>query len=253
MTSKRLGEALEPVNAAARIGCAIFPKLDVPACSAKPRSARLQRLRPSNRRVASVSHRRATAGPGASPSSSLRRLGVTARGGRRRRKRRIGQFDQGLGRGPSARPCRRSGGPRRVVGAPASSSSWARIGRQVESLGVGLAQIVPFRLSSLSKSMRARRPADAVQVEPFDRLVGRDDFVVAVAPAEAQQVVAHGRGQIAHVAIGLDAERAVALGQLLAVRAVDQRDVCENRAPPNRARDTGDAGGRRWSGGRRRG
>ncbi len=50
-----------------------------------------------------------------------------------------------------------------------------------------------------------------------------------MAPAQPQQVVAHGLGQIAHVAIGLDRQRAMALGQFGAVRPVDQRQVAIDR------------------------
>ena len=50
------------------------------------------------------------------------------------------------------------------------------------------------------------------QVEPLGRLFAADDFVVAVAPAEAEEIIVHRFGQIAHfVAIGIDAERAVTL------------------------------------------
>ena len=67
--------------------------------------------------------------------------------------------------------------------------------------------------------------ADRRQIEPFDHLRGRHDFIIAMAPAQPHQIVAQRLGQIAHGAIGLDAERAMPLGQLGAVRAVDQRNV----------------------------
>ena len=54
-----------------------------------------------------------------------------------------------------------------------------------------------------------------VEVEPCDGLVAADDLVVAMAPAEPQQIVEQGLGQHAQlVAIGIDAERAVPLGKL---------------------------------------
>ena len=67
----------------------------------------------------------------------------------------------------------------------------------------------------------------------------RDDLVVAMAPAEPQQVIVERLGQDAElVAIGFDAERAVALRQLGAVGAVDQRDVRIDRlGPAHRADD----------------
>ena len=77
-----------------------------------------------------------------------------------------------------------------------------------------------------------RRAPDAVEIEPLDRPLGRDDLLVAAPPAQAQQIVAQRLGQVAHVAVGRDAERAVALRQLGAVGSVDQRDVGEFRHPP---------------------
>ena len=59
--------------------------------------------------------------------------------------------------------------------------------------------------------------ADMIDVEPFDRLVAADDLVVAMAPAEAQQIIEQRLGQDAElVAIGVDAQRAVALADSLA-------------------------------------
>ena len=55
--------------------------------------------------------------------------------------------------------------------------------------------------------------------------VGDDRLVVGVAPAEQREVVAHRLGQVAGVAQLLDRRRAVALGELLAVGAVQQRQV----------------------------
>ena len=103
----------------------------------------------------------------------------------------------------------------------------------------------PLRLSSLAKSKRAGGAADGVDVEPLDRLLGRDDLVVAMAPAEPQQIVAQRLGQIAHVAIGVDAERAVALRQLGAVRRRGSAAHARIRAPSSRARGRSASGGRR--------
>ena len=69
------------------------------------------------------------------------------------------------------------------------------------------------------------RAADRRQVEGGDDLVGGEELLVAMAPAEPHEIVAQGRRQVAHGAIGVDAERAVALRQLRAVRPVDQRDM----------------------------
>ena len=66
-----------------------------------------------------------------------------------------------------------------------------------------------------------------LETKPFDRLFGGDDLLIAMAPAQAQQVVAHRGCQIAHIGIGLGAERAMALGKLGAVGPMDQRDMRE--------------------------
>src|ERR671933_316045 len=75
--------------------------------------------------------------------------------------------------------------------------------------------------------VEARRVArDALDAEAADELLGREDrLVVGVAPAEQGDVVAHGLGQVAGVAEVLHRGGAVALGELLAVGAVQQRDV----------------------------
>ena len=77
-----------------------------------------------------------------------------------------------------------------------------------------------------------RAAADALQVKPFDGLFGGDDLVIAVAPAEAEQVVAHRFRQIAHVAVGFDRQRAMALGKLCAIRPVDEGQVAIDRLWP---------------------
>ena len=62
--------------------------------------------------------------------------------------------------------------------------------------------------------------------ELLDELLGRDDrLVVLGAPAEQREVVAQRLGQVARVAQLLHGRRAVALGELLAVQAVQQRQV----------------------------
>ena len=65
-----------------------------------------------------------------------------------------------------------------------------------------------------------------------------------MAPAEAKKIVAQRLGQIAHFAIGIDAQGAVTLRQLGSVGAVDQRHVRElGRVPAERAIDLGLAEG----------
>ena len=59
------------------------------------------------------------------------------------------------------------------------------------------------------------------QVEPFDRLLAADDLVVAVTPAEAQQVIGNRfREQAEFVAIGIHAQSPVPLRQLRSVRPI---------------------------------
>ena len=44
-------------------------------------------------------------------------------------------------------------------------------------------------------------PYHSTNWSPFFRLLGADDFVIAMAPAQAQEVVAYGLRQEAHIAI----------------------------------------------------
>src|SRR6185312_3693112 len=77
------------------------------------------------------------------------------------------------------------------------------------------------------------RFSDMVEIEPLNRLVAADDLGIAMAPSKAEQVIADRLGQHSElVAIGVDAECAVALAELCPVRAVDQRDVRVGRLGP---------------------
>ena len=86
--------------------------------------------------------------------------------------------------------------------------------------------------SSFSKVEPRRRLADLGEIELRRRLLLRHHVIVAVAPAQAHQVGVHRFRQIAHVAPFVHGQRAVALGELLAVVAVDQRHVRELRRRP---------------------
>jgi hypothetical protein len=89
-----------------------------------------------------------------------------------------------------------------------------------------------------------RRASDRIETEPLDHLLGRHDLVVAVAPAEPDEIVAERRRQIAHGAIGIDPERAMTLGEFGTVRAMNQRHMCEDRRfPAERLVDLTLAGG----------
>ena len=102
-----------------------------------------------------------------------------------------------------------------------------------EELGVGrLAHVMAVEVFELGKIEPRRRAADLRQLERRDHLLGRKHLLVAVAPAEPDEVIAHGGRQIAHGPIGIDAERAVALGELGAVGPVEERDVGHRRHRP---------------------
>ncbi len=77
-----------------------------------------------------------------------------------------------------------------------------------------------------------RRTADRRKIKSLDHLLSREEFLVAVAPTEPQEIVAQGVRQIAHRAIGVDAERAMALRKLGAVRPMDQRNMRHDRRLP---------------------
>ena len=102
-----------------------------------------------------------------------------------------------------------------------------------DQIGVGGgADVMAVEIFQLGEIEARRRAADLRQIERGDHLLGREDLLVAMRPAEPDQIVAHRRRQIAHGAVGIDAERAVALGQLGAVRPVDQRDMRHDRHVP---------------------
>ena len=52
-----------------------------------------------------------------------------------------------------------------------------------------LANVLAVEVLQLGEIEARRRPADRVQIEPFDRLRGRDDFGIAAGPAQPQQIV----------------------------------------------------------------
>ena len=79
------------------------------------------------------------------------------------------------------------------------------------------------------------------EIEPACGVLARNDLLVAMAPAQAEEVIGQRFGQDAElVAIGLDAERAVALRELRAVRAVDEGDMGVDRLRPAHRADDGE-------------
>ena len=74
------------------------------------------------------------------------------------------------------------------------------------------------------------RLEEAGLVEARDHLVARHDFTVAAgAPAEEREEVQHRAREDAQVLVVAHGRRAVALGELLPVGAVDHREVGEDR------------------------
>ena len=94
-------------------------------------------------------------------------------------------------------------------------------------LGHGqLAHVNAVQPAQLALVEARRVAADALEREALDQLLGAEHgLVVAGAPAEQRQVVAHRLGQVAGVAQLLHRRGAVALGQLLAVGTVQQRQM----------------------------
>ena len=89
-----------------------------------------------------------------------------------------------------------------------------------------LAHVAAVEPAELALVEDRRRAADALDREPLDQLGRREDgLVVLRPPAEQGQVVAQGRREVAGIAELLHRGGAVALGELLAVRAVEQRQV----------------------------
>ena len=192
---------------AARSGWASLPSL-TPASSATPAHGCLERVvRPSRRPRPA----RAWAGASSARASSV----SSAAAPLVERQRAAARTGSAAPSASSLRSCAR-----------ALSSGIARSSRSTSSIGgraarrdqrgqprvVGLADIMAVEILELLHVEARRRLADMVEVEPVDRLLAADDLVVAMAPAEPQQIVEQRLGQDAQlVAIVVDAERAVAL------------------------------------------
>ena len=140
----------------------------------------------------------------------------------------------------------RRAGPSR----PVSSSSRPRqlLGRQLAHV----AAVHPAQLLLVEDAPGCATRARCRSARPA-RSVGDERLVVVVAPAEQREVVAHRLGQVAGVAQLLHRRGAVALGELLAVGAVQQRQVRVARAARRRAPRARAAAWACWRGGPRRG
>src|SRR5947208_16492689 len=63
---------------------------------------------------------------------------------------------------------------------------------------------------------------DRRQIERFDHLLGRENLLVTMAPADPHQIIAQRERQIPHRALGIVAECAVALRQIPTERLANQ-------------------------------
>jgi hypothetical protein len=97
---------------------------------------------------------------------------------------------------------------------------------------IGGAQIMPVDILQLGEIEARRRAMHLRKIEGVDHFLRREKFLVTLAPAEPHQIIAQRLGQIAHGAIGVDAERAMALRELRAVGAVNERNMSEGRSLP---------------------
>ena len=100
-------------------------------------------------------------------------------------------------------------------------------GEVAQALVVALLDVVRVEVFELVVVEARRRLGAAFEGEPLYGLLRGEDFVVAVRPRQALQVVAHCLGQVTQRLVLLHARGAVALLQLLAVGPVDERDVPE--------------------------
>src|SRR5205085_6813220 len=130
---------------------------------------------------------------------------------------------------------------------PLLSDRWRHLGRDFGAVGemrqqpidrfqqfgvAGLADVMSVEIFKFGKIKSRRRAADLRQIESRDHFLGGEYFLIAMAPAEAHQVIAQCGWQVTHRAIGIDAERAMALRQFGPVWAVDQRYMRHDRYRP---------------------
>ena len=230
ITSNSPGEVERPVRAARR-GCATWPSL-TPAASAEARTAVsvLSAVQAGSARASGERLRgaRASAVPGAGglcrrARAAARRKGSAALSSSSTsvlaRSFSPGMAARSFSRSARRRACRRAPRQAAVLGQDRLDAP-PRARSSLEA-----AHVVAVEVFELGEIEARRRAADVVEIERLDHLLGREDLLVAVAPAQADEIVAQRVGQVAHGAVGVDAERAVALRQLGAVRPVDQRHV----------------------------
>src|SRR5262245_54523603 len=83
--------------------------------------------------------------------------------------------------------------------------------RAHEMLVVGLAHVMAVDVLQLGEIEPGGGTPDAAEIESVDHLLGREDLLIAMAPAKADKIIPKRLGQIAHAAIGLDAQRSMTL------------------------------------------
>ncbi len=138
----------------------------------------------------------------------------------------VGQFHRGL----AAILQQRAARGHRVVGIRVDAALLQLRGHQRGQARVaGLLHVVCVDPQQLGRIPLRRALVQVRAVEPRHHLLQREQLVVAVAPAQAREVVVHALGQVAVVLVVGHAHRAAALGQLQAVAAQDDGQVAELR------------------------
>ena len=127
-------------------------------------------------------------------------------------------------------------GPRRGV---TSQPRSAHLDERVHGQG---ADVLAVHVGELGHVEERRGVVDVVEGEPLGHLRGREDLglVVGRAPAQQTEVVDERLRQEALVAVGLDSDRVLALGQLLAGLVDQHREVGEDRKRRGRSTDRAD-------------
>src|SRR5690606_12635823 len=105
-----------------------------------------------------------------------------------------------------------------------------------QALIVRFADVVAVQILKFREVKTRRRAADAFEVEPLDCLFRGENLVVAMTPAEAHEIVPHRLRQIAEIAVSFRAKRAMTLGELGAIRTMNERYMRKFRDIPAESR-----------------
>ena len=228
VSAARSGCATSPSFSARALGKGCAPPLRSPATvqSARPPPAARtelgqQRAR-RRRRAAPAALSSSVSGRSAhrKPAPSISSISVLAR-----------SFSRGMAASSLSAAGRRRAWPRaRRRRRDGASSPRARPSRSASALSRDVVAVDALQLGEVEPR---RRAADAAARSNHAIISSVEKISSSpwLQPSR-DQIVAHRLRQVAHGAIGIDAERAVALGQLGAVRAVDQRDVRHHRHVP---------------------